>query len=148
MAAEKLTLTIPLPGHHFGADFYVKAVIEVTDAGTPETGRGYLADPWNYDAGSAPEWSVFGTPELFLDCGGDGETVTIGPEFANALRDLIEDDKAIKEQVEEKIAKGTDDSIFTTLAERRERAIYRWREREADADFRWRERRDEALKGK
>ena len=139
MATEKLILTIPLPGHHFGADFYVKTVIEVTDAGTPETGRGYLADPWNYDAGSAPEWSVFGTPELFLDCGGDGEPVTIGPEFANALRELIEDDKAIKEQVEEKIAKENDP------IERRERAIY---DREADADFRWRERRDESLRGK
>jgi hypothetical protein len=42
---------------------------------------------------------------LFLDSGGDGEPVTIGPQFADALCELIEGNAAIMEQVERAISK-------------------------------------------
>ena len=103
--STKIEAIISLPGLHFGADWYVKATIEVTHFGSPEVGRGYMADPRNYDAGSGPEWSIVGTPELFLDSGGDGEAVTIGPQTADAIREFIESDKAVIEQVGWIIAK-------------------------------------------
>ena len=103
--STKIDATICLPGLHFGTDWFVKATIEVTHFGSPEVGRGYMADPWNYDAGSGPEWSITGTPALFLDSGGDGEAVTIGPQVADALREFIESDKRAREQVERIIAK-------------------------------------------
>jgi hypothetical protein len=90
-------------GNPFGTDFYIKATIEVEHSGWPETGRSYMADPMNYDPGSDPEWSVTGTPELFLDCGGDGEQVVIGEALADALVDLIQSDKSLIEQVVSKI---------------------------------------------
>ena len=101
----KITATIPLPGLHFGADFYVSATIEVTHFGCAE----YIP-PYNrpdlYDPGGGPDWCVSGLPELFLDSGGDGEPVTIGPHFAEALREMIETDAAIKVEVEKIIAKA------------------------------------------
>jgi hypothetical protein len=102
--ATKITATIPLPGLHFGADFYVKAVIEVTHFGSAE----YIP-PYNrpdlYDPGGGPDWTVAGTPELFLDSGGDGEPVAIGPEFAAVIETLLTTDKAAMEAVESQIAK-------------------------------------------
>ena len=98
--STKIDAIICLPGLHFGTDWFVKATVEVTDFGSPEVGRGYMADPRNYDAGSGPEWSIVGTPALFLDSGGDGEAVTIGPQTADAIREFIETDKAVIEQVE------------------------------------------------
>ena len=103
--STKIEIIIPLPGLHFGAAWYVRATIEVENFGTPEVGRGYLADPAGYDAGSGPEWSIVGTPALFLDSGGDGEAVTLGPQTADAIREFIESDKAVIEQVEKIIAK-------------------------------------------
>jgi hypothetical protein len=87
------------------ADFYIKAEIQIDSFGSPETGRGYMADPAKYDPGSGPEWSIVGTPELFHDCGGDGEKVQIGPKLVEALKEFIESDKRIAEQIEESIAK-------------------------------------------
>lgn len=99
----KIPAIIPLPGLHFGADWYVRATIEVTHFGCAE----YIP-PYNrpdlYDPGGAPDWCVSGTPELFLDSGGDGEPVTIGPQFSAALRELIETDDAIETEVEKVIA--------------------------------------------
>ena len=103
--STKIEAIISLPGLHFGTDFYVKATIEVTHFGSPEVGRGYMADPAGYDPGSGPEWSIVGTPALFLDSGGDGEAVTIGPQTADAIREFIESDAAVIERVEKIIAK-------------------------------------------
>ena len=97
--STKIEAIIPLPGLHFGADWYIKATIEVESFGTPESGRQTWGDPENYDPGSGPEWSIVGTPELFLDSGGYGEAVTIGPQTADAIREFIESDKAVIEQV-------------------------------------------------
>jgi hypothetical protein len=131
MTATALTFTATLfpPGNPFSADFYIKAEIEVAHFGSPETGRGYMADPMNYDPGSDPEWSVIGKPELFLDCGGDGEPVAIGEAFADALKDLIESDKDIAEQVVSKIDDfaGQDEYDADCAAEaRREDARTGW----------------------
>ena len=103
--STKIDAIIPLPGLHFGADWFVKATIDVEDFGRPETGRTFYGDPERYDPGSAPEWSIVGTPALFLDSGGDGEAVTLGPQTADAIREFIESDKAVVEQVERIIAK-------------------------------------------
>ena len=103
--STRIEIILPLPGLHFGSDWYVRATVEVENFGTPEVGRGYLADPAGYDAGRGPEWSITGTPELFLDSGGDGEAVTLGPQGSAAIREFIESDKAAIEQVERQIAK-------------------------------------------
>jgi hypothetical protein len=97
-------------GHPLGTDLYIKASIEVSDFGSPETGCGYMADPTKYDPGSGPEWSVDAL-ELFHDCGGDGEPVIIGESLADALKDLIESDRHMVEQVESKIASAREDRI-------------------------------------
>ena len=101
---QRITVNLLVPGQQFGADFYVRAVIEVESFGTPETGRGYLADPEGYDAGSGPEWFVAEDPELFLDCGGDGEQQGVRAEFSSALTDFITSDATMIEQVESAIA--------------------------------------------
>lgn len=107
----KIESTIAPPGYPFGADFFIKATIEVEHFGSPEVGRGYMADPDKYDPGSAPEWSVFGTPELHLDLGGGkSEIQTIGPEFAARLADYITEDKQIIEQVESAISEAKEDA--------------------------------------
>ena len=100
-----LNIIVPLPGLHFAADFYVRATIGVTDFGTPESGRQTWGNPENYDPGSGPEWYVAGTPQLFLDSGGDGEAVTIGPQFSEALVDFLHSDKAVIEVIEREISK-------------------------------------------
>lgn len=102
--STKITAIIPLPGLHFGADFYARAVIEVTHFGCAE----YIP-PYNrpdlYDPGGGADWTVSGTPELFLDSGGDGEPVTIGPQFAEALAEFIERDSAASDAAEREIMK-------------------------------------------
>jgi hypothetical protein len=109
--STRIEATIFVPGYPFGADFFIKAIIEVEHFGQSEVGRGYLADPANYDPGSAPEWSVFGTPELHLDLGGGkSEIQTIGPEFAARLADYITEDKQIIEQVEAAISEAKEDA--------------------------------------
>ena len=105
MSAKIENAIICLPGLHFGTNWFVKATIEVTHFGSPEVGCGYMADPAGYDAGSGPEWSIIGTPTLFLDSGGEVEPVTIGPQTADAIREFIESNEAVIEQVERIIAK-------------------------------------------
>lgn len=109
MKPETMFFIIHVPGLQFDTDFFLKAQIAVTSFGEPETGRGYLADPFNYDPGSAPEWSVIGNPELYHDCGGDGEALTVGGRLADALKEFIENDKAVIEQIESAIAKYAGD---------------------------------------
>ena len=101
---QRLTVNLLVPGQQFGADFYIRAVIEVESFGAPETGRGYLADPEGYDAGSGPEWFVAEDSELFLDCGGDGEQQGVRAELASVLVDFITSDATMIEQVESAIA--------------------------------------------
>jgi hypothetical protein len=101
---NKITVNLLVPGQQFGADFYIRAVIEVESFGTAETGRGYLASPEGYDAGSGPGWLVAEDPELFLDCGGDGEQQGVRAELASALVDFITSDATMIEQVESAIA--------------------------------------------
>jgi hypothetical protein len=100
----QFTVNLSVPGQQFGADFYIRAVIEVESFGTAETGSGYLADPEGYDAGSGPEWFVAEDPELFLDCGGDGEQQGVRAELASVLVDFITSDATMIEQVESAIA--------------------------------------------
>lgn len=104
MAKEVFTTNLFPKGNPFNADFYIVADIQIDSYGSPETGRGYLADPMNYDPGSDPEWSLCKV-KLFLDCGGDGEPVQIGPKFAEAIMEYIEADKDLCEQVCEAIGK-------------------------------------------
>ena len=101
---QRLTVNLLVPGQQFGADFYIRAVIEVESFGAPETGRGYLADLEGYDAGSGPEWFVAEDSELFLDCGGDGEQQGVRAELASVLVDFITSDATMIEQVESAIA--------------------------------------------
>ena len=104
MSKETFTATLFPTGEQFGTDFFMQATICVEDFGSPETGRGYPADPMNYDPGSGPEWSCTAV-ELFYDCGGpDGERVMIGEKLAETLREFVEDDKDLIEQVESKIS--------------------------------------------
>ena len=104
MKPETILLTISVPNLQFGTDFYLKAQIAVTHFGSPETGRAFYGDPERYDPGSGPEWSVVGKPELYHDCGGGGEELTIGERLSAALIEFIENDKAMIEKVEEAIA--------------------------------------------
>ena len=98
------TATLFPLGPIFGTDFYIVAQIAVDHFGSPEVGRGYMADPANYDPGSGPEWFVEGNPELFHDCGNGGEKVEIGQTLADALDEFICDDPHMIEQVESNIA--------------------------------------------
>lgn len=107
----QITATIPLPGTQFSTNFYIRATIDVTSFGEPETGRGYLADPAGYDLGAGAEWSITGTPELYLDSGGDGERVLIGPEFAEALKAFIERDSAASDAAEREIANHAKEGV-------------------------------------
>jgi len=88
---QQLTVNLLVPGQQFGTDFYIRAVVEVESFGTPKTGRD-------------PRWSVAEYPELFLDCGGNGESVVAGPEFADALAYFVTTNLEMIEQVESAIA--------------------------------------------
>lgn len=104
MSKNTFTANLFPMGEQFGANFFIKATIEVTDFGSPEVGRSYMADPTNYDPGSAPEWSCAGV-ELFYDCSGpDGERVGIGEKLAEVLREFVEDDDDLIVQVEAAIS--------------------------------------------
>jgi hypothetical protein len=108
--STKIDVTLFPSGYPFGADFFIKAVIEVEHFGSAEYIPPYNK-PEDYDPGSGPEWSVFGTPELHLDLGGGkSEIPTIGPEFAARLADFITEDKHIIEQVEASISEAKEDA--------------------------------------
>ena len=128
---ELVTVTLPVPGNPFGTDFYILATLEIESWGTPETGRGYMADPANYDPGAGPEWSCK-SAVLFHDCGGDGDPVLALDNLLSALAEFVESD-AMRPAVEEALTKEKDGATEYALHCMDEAFDRAWRERKVEA---------------
>ena len=103
MKIDMYEMTLFVPSHPMGTDFYIKAVIEVESYGAKP-------DPWGDDPGAGAEWSCTAI-ELWHDCGGEGERVWgMGCELFDHLRGLVEDDGSMREQVEENLSKIAKDA--------------------------------------